>query len=618
MQPRAAVRLPRYVFRPHDAALARLVGAAAKGSSQLAVLVGSSSTGKTRACWEAVQALAELGWRLWHPFDPTRADAVLADLARVTPHTVVWLNEAQHYVGAEQGVGERIAAALHDLLTDRARGPVLVLGTLWPEYVTTYTACPAPWQPDPHSRTRELLAGRLIHLPDRFDTAATHAAQSLADDGDQQLAHALAHARNGCLTQFLAGAPELLHRYATASPAACAVLHAAMDARRLGVGLHLPMAFLEHAAQDYLSDEDYHALGENWLEQALADLGQPVHGNLAPLRRVRHRPARRTPGTQATEQPSPPAYLLADYLEQHGHRRRRMLCPPTSFWEAAYHHLTRPGDLNRLARAADTRLRTYWAHHLWHKAAGTGNTHALIELARMRDEAGDRGGAERLLEQAADADDTYALIKLARMREEAGDRGGAERLLEQAADAGDVSALTELARMREETGDQDKAEQLLRQAADANDTYALAELARIQEEAGKRDGAEPRAHEATTNSAYALAELARMRDEAGDRGGAERLLEQAADAGDVSALTELARMREETGDRDEAEQLAHKAATTGSAYALAELARMRRESGDRDGAERLLEQAADAGSVSALAELARMRRESGDRDGAER
>lgn len=66
----------------------------------MVVLVGTSSTGKTRACWEAVQPLADKGWRLWHPFDLTRADAALEDLKkRVQPRTVVWLNEAQHYFG---------------------------------------------------------------------------------------------------------------------------------------------------------------------------------------------------------------------------------------------------------------------------------------------------------------------------------------------------------------------------------------------------------------------------------------------------------------------------------------------------------------------------------------
>lgn len=67
--------LPGYVLRGHDRGLAEAVRAAGQGRSRIVVLVGTSSTGKTRACWEAIQQLAEKGWRLWHPFDPTRAEA---------------------------------------------------------------------------------------------------------------------------------------------------------------------------------------------------------------------------------------------------------------------------------------------------------------------------------------------------------------------------------------------------------------------------------------------------------------------------------------------------------------------------------------------------------------
>jgi DNA-binding Xre family transcriptional regulator len=163
--------LPGYVPREHDRILAEAAGDAAAGRSRMLVLVGSSSTGKTRACWEAVQPLAGRGWRLWHPFDPTRAEAALEDLARVTSRTVVWLNEAQHYLG-DPGAGERIAAALHTLLSTPERAPVLVLGTLWPEYATQYAALPAPGGPDPHSRVRELLAGRTVRIPEAFDGRA--------------------------------------------------------------------------------------------------------------------------------------------------------------------------------------------------------------------------------------------------------------------------------------------------------------------------------------------------------------------------------------------------------------------------------------------------------------
>ncbi|MER6803257.1 helix-turn-helix domain-containing protein [Streptomyces sp. NPDC000678] len=49
--------LPAYVPRPHDNRLAEIVREAKAGQSRMAVLVGTSSTGKTRACWEAIQPL---------------------------------------------------------------------------------------------------------------------------------------------------------------------------------------------------------------------------------------------------------------------------------------------------------------------------------------------------------------------------------------------------------------------------------------------------------------------------------------------------------------------------------------------------------------------------------
>ena len=49
-----------------------------------------------------------------------------------------------------------------------------------------------------------------------------------------------------------------------------------MDARRLGMGPALPRAFLEAAAPGYLTDAEWDALGEDWLEQALAYTAKPV------------------------------------------------------------------------------------------------------------------------------------------------------------------------------------------------------------------------------------------------------------------------------------------------------------------------------------------------------
>ena len=44
-----------------------------------------------------------------------------------------------------------------------------------------------------------------------------------------------------------------------------------------------PQAFLEAAAPGYLTDADWDALGEDWLEQALAYTAVPCKGARGPL-----------------------------------------------------------------------------------------------------------------------------------------------------------------------------------------------------------------------------------------------------------------------------------------------------------------------------------------------
>ncbi|MEU3887162.1 hypothetical protein [Streptomyces sp. NPDC029041] len=658
--------MPGYVLRAHDRVLADIVQDAAQGQSRMVILVGSSSTGKTRSCWEAVQPLAKERWRLWHPFDPTRAEAILDGLEHVMPHTVVWLNEAQHYLGHPR-TGERVAAAIHVLLTQPGRGPVLVLGTLWPNFADEYATPPTSGKEDPYSRTRELLAGRTLTVPEAFDHEALSMAAVLAKDGDRLLVEALTRATDGRVTQDLAGAPELLHRYANATAAAKAVLNAAMDARRLGAKVHLPQAFLIDAAVDYLSDQAFDELTEDWVHSVFADLTRLVHGKQAPLRRTGDRPKHRPPGPPAGPRQStvrvPEAvtlFRLADYLEQHGRNTRQAQCPPASFWHAAYTHLTDPDALCRIADAAQSRHRLQWAHHLYHRAADVGSKDALISLAWTRENSGDHNAAEALALQAGRIGDARALIEFGWSRELSGDDDSAEALYRQAFASGDVRGLTSLALMRQKVGDHDGAETLARQATEAGDPYALAHLATMREmsgdyesaqglreeygiqnereaftrnaseraivwsllrllaKSGDLDRVEPHAWEAAAaGEDEILVDLVSIQSESGDYDSARALALRAADAGYARPLLRLARMREKAKDHVTAEALYWHAASAGKAYALAELARLRRESGELGDARALALRAADAGYASPLVELGRMREEAGDHDDAE-
>ena len=364
-EPPALPELPAYVTREHDGALARVVEAAAGGASGIAVLVGGSSTGKTRACWEALELLRGRPepWRLWHPINPTRAEAALADLGWTGPYTVVWLNEAQSYLDpAEPGLGERVAAGLRELLRDPARAPVLVLATLWPGH---WGALTAPTSTDAHPQARELLEGHAIWVPHEFGSTDLALLASQTGD-DARLDEAAGRARDGQITQYLAGVPVLLDRYHAASPATRALIWAAMDARRLGCGSHLPLALLQDAVRGYLTDTEEEQAGGDWLPRALDYATAPCRGIPGVLTRVettaaRNRRTRATDSKASTEPQPGPLYRLADYLDQHGRVHRAGQIPPIDFWTATAGH-AHPADLYTLGDAA-------WARGLYRDAA---------------------------------------------------------------------------------------------------------------------------------------------------------------------------------------------------------------------------------------------------------
>jgi hypothetical protein len=277
------------------------------GSSRLVTVVGGSSTGKTRSCWELVRYLEQQQpgrWWLWHPYDPTYPDAALAGLGRVDPDTIVWLNEAQFYLQpTDTGLGERIAAGLRTLLRDPERGPVLVLATLWLEYWNALTIRPDAGKPDPYPQVRDLLTGSRVSVASGFTPGELTGLRNT--DGDPRVRQAAAHAEGGRITQYLAGAPELQDRYETALPAAKAIIRVAMDARRLGHPPALPHVLPEQAAPGYLDDHDLDSLAEDWLDRALADTARPCKGARGPLTRIRPGPTHRASARPRTPPPLP-------------------------------------------------------------------------------------------------------------------------------------------------------------------------------------------------------------------------------------------------------------------------------------------------------------------------
>jgi transcriptional regulator with XRE-family HTH domain len=394
--------LPPYIQRDHDEKLAEVARAARDGRSGIALLIGGSSTGKTRACWETLKTLdpPNGSWRLWHPLSPTPAAAALRDLPLIAPGTVIWLNEAQRYLDTRDRQGEELAASLRELLRDPSRGPVLILATLWPDDWRKLITRPPSGDSDLHAQVRELLSGRDISVPPAFTGQEL---RDLAEASDPRLRQAAEFAADGKVTQFIAGIPELLARYENAPAPATALVHAAMDARRLGMSVAIRESFLEAAAPAYLDDSEWDALGGDWLEQALKYTGEPCKGTRGPLSPIRPRTGQTAEG---------PAYRLADYLEQHARRERRVVIPPPGFWRSC-EALTDPGELRVLGDAARDRGLLRQASRLYKRAAVLGDAEAIVLLIEQLQAL--KPGADRVawrLAETVPLDDPGALARL--------------------------------------------------------------------------------------------------------------------------------------------------------------------------------------------------------------
>lgn len=501
--------LPDYIERDHDRQLrGHLVTTARTGQTTLVLVRGESCTGKTRAAFEAIRACLK-DWQLVFPKNAGRLLALL-DADALAPRTVLWLNEAQNFlIGTDT---EEAAAALHSRLEQP--GPVVILGTLWPEYHRILTATPHTGK-DAHPNARALLNQvKPVDVPMSFTDMTL---RNPLVRRDRSLATAMSTSSGGRITQTLAAGPQLVDHYHQAtshSPCGHAVITAAMDARRLGHSSPLPATLLKAAAPGYLTEQQRATADpETWFAHALVHARERVMGVVAALEPVA------TEGMGAV----PGIYRLSDYLDHHARTIRSDALPPDSFWTAARDHAASTADVEALAEAADHRGRFRIAAELYQRAADAGGTRALAELAWRQGRAGDLDGAEQLLQRLIDAGDTGALSQLAQLRQRAGDLDGAETLAQQAADAGDTGPLVELAWRRGEAGDLDGAERLAQLAADAGNINALVRLARRCEEAGDLDGAERLAQRATDiGGRDALLRLARAHERTGDAAGAQR------------------------------------------------------------------------------------------------
>ncbi|KWX05859.1 hypothetical protein TH66_00550 [Carbonactinospora thermoautotrophica] len=578
--------LPEYIPRPHDEELRDLLDRA-EPPAEMIVLVGGSSTGKTRTAFEAVRDRLA-GWRLVFP----RSAAELVELAasgRIAERTVVWLNETQDYLdGAE---GERAATALAGLLDQGRR--LVVIGTLWPEYWNRFTHQPQEGEPDPHRATRTLLrAACRIDVPEDF-TGADRQVRARAER-DPRLAEAVKLAGpSQRIIQQLAAGPDLINRYRDADCYARAVLTAAIDARRLGHLSPLAPAFLREAARGYLTGTELAEAGPDWFTQALAYATVKVRGAQAPLAPTGTRPGR-TDG-----------FLLADYLDQHGRTARRAARIPDTLWNAAAHHVRNPDDLARLGQAAWYRARYRLAVPLLTQAAEAGNGDAAFRLAGLLAEAGRIDEAIERFTRLAEAGNPHAASRLADLLAGVGRTEEAIERLTPLAEAGSGDAAYFLADLLAGVGRTEEAIERLTPRVEAGDPIAASCLADLLAEAGRIDEAIERfTRLAEAGNLHAASCLADLLAGVGRIEEAIEWFARVAEAGNLIAAFRLAGLLAEAGPIDEAIERFTRLAEAGNLHAASCLADLLAGVGRIEEAIEWFARVAEAGNLIAASCLA--------------
>ena len=372
--------LPGYLRRAHDSHLDDLLGDLSQ--NVMVVLTGESSTGKTRALHEAISAHEVLrAWPLWYP---RTADEllVLAESGEIVAETVLWLNETHNHLSGP--TGDLAAAALRSLLDGSRGGPLVVVGTLWPQFLAEFVAQPRSGQRDESANARSLLQqrARRIRVAERFSKQEISALRTSSAVDPRLTAAVAASGEDRQIIQTMAGGPALVERYEFPDDAdsryAAAILSAAIDARRLGHLQPIPRALLADAAAGYLGNQDRVDPPSDWFTRGMARAaGQAVLGVTA-LTARRHQP-----GTGPAD-----GYELHDYLDQHG-RTTRQSCPaPPAQWEACATHASHPEDLVRLTKSAYHRLLYRYADPLLEKAVQVADNDSLNNLVDVLSEYG--------------------------------------------------------------------------------------------------------------------------------------------------------------------------------------------------------------------------------------
>ncbi|MDP9865596.1 MULTISPECIES: hypothetical protein [Streptosporangium] len=422
--------------------------------------------------------------------------------------------------------------------------PVIIIGTLWPEFYTAYTRDAILNLESNLGFERELMRlAEVVHIGDSLSDRETERARQAAKT-DRRIRESLRSHDYG-MTQFLAAGPLLIDAWKSADRYASALLHAAISVSLLGIRTPLDLEMIKSVAITNITGRALALAKPDWFDVALSYCTEPLRGAASLLEPV------------ATDLGKITGYKVADYVLQSASMEPRYSRITEGAWQYLATHIVELNDLRRLAQAAEIRLIYSIALPLRRKLSELGRRGDLLALAMLLAKQDQKEDATELLWSNVKPQDYNESLKLADLLIEKRD---IERLA-LLADSGNEHIADELAKWLKSIGNIRD----LARRADAGDGKAAEHYYQLLVDQGNIDTLSVYSNSGDKRAEWHLSRLLALQcklpelresAEAGKRNARRQLattlasmgrqeeLKSLADAGDLDALGMAARLPE--------------------------------------------------------------------------
>ncbi|MFI6155746.1 tetratricopeptide repeat protein [Kitasatospora sp. NPDC051170] len=441
--PRTVEYIPRRFESDLEACLAE-----ASRSGGFVLLTGPSAAGKTRSSFEAVRrALPD--WLLCRPQGATDLRKLAGAHLPNAKH-LVWFDDLEEHLHS--------AGLTPELLADLQRQGTVVVATLrsqlYAEFLEQDGGAGSFGEPayGPRAAGRVLRQARHVSVPRKWCASERDRASKV---DDPRIIEALDAGEQYGLAEYLAAGPQLAKLWEAGAdhrPRGVALVTAAVDLARTGLAGPLPTKAIEELHFEYLRRMGGavlrpESLTEAWKWASSKFLG--VTSLLVPADGGGWRPF---------------DYLVTEVGRAHG--RSEVL--DDVVWRAAL-DLAEGRNRSLLAWAALTAERPDIAAAALRLPAEAGEVEAMVSLAAVLIESGDRKKGEHWLRKAARKGDGTAMLSLGSFLVLNGNRQEGEKWLERAVGAGHAQGLRLLGDLATQDGKDETAAELWRRGAEQGD-----------------------------------------------------------------------------------------------------------------------------------------------------